>query len=52
MSLLLDALQRASKEKEKLAEARQGGEPMFREPLPALETEPATAEPAGPELSI
>ncbi|MBI5108728.1 MAG: tetratricopeptide repeat protein [Rhodocyclales bacterium] len=35
-----------------MAEARQGGEPRLREPLPALEGEPAAAEPAAPELSI
>ncbi len=62
MSLLLDALQRASKEKEKLAESRAaGGEasstamPESREPLPTIEMdrEPeAESRSTLPELSI
>lgn len=53
MSLLLDALQRASREKEKLAEARSSGnEPSLREPLPQLEPRSDVLQAMGTELSI
>lgn len=58
MSLLLDALQRASQEKEKLAEARASGdkpsqamEPALSEPFPPLAIDFAPVEPA-PESPV
>lgn len=62
MSLLLDALQRASKEKEKLAESRAAGResppkaaPEPRDPFPSISLDPVSESKAGsvlPELSI
>lgn len=62
MSLLLDALQRASKEKEKLAESRSAGRdpqpqaaPGQRDPFPSISLDPVGEPKAGsvlPELSI